>query len=194
MVTALGADAHLLQREADLAPYVLAPVLGGDVHVARVIVGYARGLPVLVPAEDVKLHLRAEGEAVARVLGLRRRLAQERAGVGLEGATVGVFDVAEHAHHLAVLRPPGQFCKRFRLGVQQQVRAHLAAEARDGRGIDGYARAKGPLQLRGHDGDVLLPAVYVAEGQAHKLDVLLLRVLDYLFRRIFHVESDLSGL
>ena len=135
VVGALRPDAHLLQRQADLAADVLAAVLGGYVHVARVVVGDAGRLAVLVALEDVKLHLGAEGKAVARVLGPLHGAAQQRAGVRLKGAAVGILYVAEEPDDLAVFGPPGQLCKRARVGVQEHIRAHLAAEARDGRGV-----------------------------------------------------------
>lgn len=166
---------------------------GGYVHVARVVVGDAGRLAVLVALEDVKLHLGAEGKAVARVLGPLHGAAQQRAGVRLKGAAVGILYVAEEPDDLAVFGPPGQLCKRARVGVQEHIRAHLAAEARDGRGVYRDAGAEGPLQLRGHDGDVLLPPVHVAEGEAHELHVFLARVLYYLIGGVLHFAPDLSA-
>ena len=185
--------AHLLERKADLAADVLAAVLGRDIHVARVVVGDARRLSSGVALEDVELHLRAEGKAVPGALGPLHRAAQQGAGIRLEGAAVGVLYITVEPHDLAVLRTPGQFCKSAGVGMQKHIRAHLAAEARNGRGVYRYARAEGPLQLRGHDGDVLLPAVHVAESEANELHVFLPRVLDYLIRGILHIASDLSA-
>ena len=62
----------------------------------------------------------------------------------------------------------------------------LVSKAVNGRGIDGDAVLESPLQLLGHDGDVLVASVDVTEGQADKLHVLLLNVLDNFLWCIFH--------
>ena len=81
-----------------------------------------------------------------------------------------------------MLRPPGEDGDGRRVGVEEEVGADLPAEARDGRGVEGDAVGKGPLYLVGHDRNVFLPAVDVAEGKADELDVLLPDILHNLSR------------
>ena len=56
----------------------------------------------------------------------------------LKGPAVRVGDVTEHPGHFALLWPPGQLDQGGGVRPQQQVRAHLAAEAVDGGGVDGH--------------------------------------------------------
>ena len=70
--------------------------------------------------------------------------------------------------------------------MKEQIGADLAAKAGNGRGVKGHAVGECPLELAGHDGDVFLLAVHVAEGQANELHILFLDKLDDLFRGIFH--------
>ena len=102
MVRALRPYPHLLQRQADLTPYVLALVLRCDVHVSCVVVGDVGCFTVFVPAEEIELHLRAEGETDAQCFRVRHSLTQQRAAVGLEGGAIGPQHVAEHPRHPAV--------------------------------------------------------------------------------------------
>ena len=105
--------------------------------------------------------------------GVDDGLLEQGAGVALELPPVRVGDAGEHAHHLAVLRPPGQERQGLGVRVEQQVRPGLAVEAGDGRAVEGDAVFKGPGQLLGHDGNVLLPAEDVAKRDANELHVLL---------------------
>jgi len=62
----------------------------------------------------------------------------------------------------------------------------LIAEARDGGGVDGDAVRKGPLQLLGHDGNILIAAVHITEGKADEFHILLLDILHDFLGRVFH--------
>ena len=65
VMRALRGYAHLFKMQANLSPDVLALVLGGDIHIACVVVGYRCGVIVLVELEKVKLQSRAERELYA---------------------------------------------------------------------------------------------------------------------------------
>ena len=186
VVGALRKDAHLGQGEADLPADVLSLVIGGGVHIAGPVVGKAGGIAVFIPLEQVELLLRTEEEGVPLLPGPGRCIPQQGPGVALKGPPVGIDDGAEHAHHLAVLRPPGQEHQSLRVGAQQQVGAGLVPEARDGRGVESDAVFKGSGQLRGHDGDIFLPPEHIAEGQMDKGHFLLQDVLEDLFFGILH--------
>jgi hypothetical protein len=83
-------------------------------------------------------------------------------------------------------QPPGQHCQGIWVRVQQQVRIGLVPKARNGGAVKGDALGKGSGQLPRQDGDILLPAKYIAEGQPDKLNILFLYILQNLVLRIFH--------
>ena len=190
VVGALRLDAHLLQHQADLPADMLSLVVGGDIHVAGLVVGDGGGPAVFIELEEIEFHLRAEGEVAALGGGIGHGFFQDAAGVPLEGPAIGVENIAEHPHDLALLRPPRKLDQRGRVRPQQQVGTGLAAKAINGRGVDGDAVFKGAAQLAGHDGHVVLPAVDIAEGQADEPDVLLLYELHDLFLRILHSSTS----
>ena len=192
---ALRADPHLLQGQTDLPPDVLPPVLGRDVHVARPIVGDFRGPSVLVRAEEVKGLLQAEEEGEPRLLRFPCRRSEQAPGVRGMGRPVRLRHGRIHPHHPAVLRTPGK--DRQRRGIGAQGQTGFPFKTADGGGIKRNPPVEGPLQLVGHDGNVLLPSVHVAEGQADELHVLFPHVLQHfvfcvihdLLLSVFHVHS-----
>ena len=186
MVGAFRPDAHALQRQADLPADVLPLISRGNIHISGVVIGDAGGLAVLIPAEQVKLHLRAEGERQPRRLCILHSLFQQAPGIRLDDLTAGTADCAEHPHHAAMLRPPRKHAEGTGIGMQQQIGVNLAAEAGDGGAVNGDAIAERPIQFRGHDGNVLLAAFHIAEGHSDELHVLLRRILFDFFHRIPH--------
>ena len=188
MVGAFGADAHLLQRQADFPAHVLAPVLRRDVHIAGGIKRDPGGLSLLVAAEQIEFHLGTEGEFQSLRLRVRHSLRQQGAGVGLTGTAVRVFQRAEQAHDAPVLGAPRQGRQRSGVGAQQEVGSHLAAEAGDCRCVDGDAAVQRALQLAGHDGYVFLPSAHVTESQPDELDILLGNILQNLLAGVLHVR------
>ena len=80
VVGGLGVEAHLLQRQADLPPDVFPPVEGGNVGVARVVVGGQGRFPELVGLKEVELALgpHLAGEPVPG--GVGHRPLEDRAG------------------------------------------------------------------------------------------------------------------
>ena len=178
MVGALRLNAHLLQDQAYLPADVFAPVLGGNVHIARLIVGLRGGSARLVQMEQIEFLFRAETEGVTRPRRVGDSLFQQAPGIAFKGPPVGIGDAGEHTHDLSVLRPPGQQRQRFRVRVQQQIRPGLAVEAGNGRGVECNAVFKCTGQFLGHDGNVLLPAENIAKRDPNELHV--------LFADIFH--------
>ena len=186
MVGAFRLDAKLPQRQADLPADIFTFVGRGDVHIARVVIGAAGGVAAFVGFEQVKLHLCAKGEGDPSLLRFTDGVFQQITGVGVQNRAVRVGDVAEHPHHPAAFRTPGQLGQCHGVGPQQKVRADLAAEARNGGRVDGDAAFKGALQLAGHHGDVFLSAEHITEGQPDELDILLLNILQDLCRGELH--------
>ena len=186
MVRALRPYPHLLQRQADLPPHILALVLRRDVHVPCVVVGDVGRFTVFVPAEEIELHLRAEGETDAQCFRVRHRLTQQRAAVGLEGGAIGPQHVAEHPRHSAVIRPPGQHTEGAAVRMQEQVRVDLVAEAGHSGGIESDAVAEGPVQLIRQNRYIFLAAENIAEGQTQEFYILLRRKLPDLIHCVLH--------
>ena len=131
MVRAFRSDAHAFQRQADLPADVLPLISRGNIHISGVVIGDAGGLAVLIPAEQVKLHLRAEGERQPRRLCILHSLLQQAPGVRLNDLTAGAADCAEHPHHAPMIGPPWQHAERARVRLQKQIGVDLAAEARN---------------------------------------------------------------
>ena len=77
VVGALGENAHLGQGEADLPTDVLPLVVGGNVHVARPVIGDLGGFPVPVPLEQIEFLLRAEEKGIPLFLRLGRPIPQQ---------------------------------------------------------------------------------------------------------------------
>ena len=108
VVGALRADAHLLQRQANLSADVFPSVVRSDIHIARVVVRLPGGLTMLIRLEEIEFHLSAKGKAVSRRLGVLHSHLQKMTGVGLKYPAVRPCDVTEHPYHPAVFRPPGK--------------------------------------------------------------------------------------
>lgn len=194
MVGRFGLNAHLCQRDADLPADVLALVVGRDVHIAGLVVGLARGAALFVGFEQVKFHFGAEIKGDAGAGGVGRGGSQQRSGIAGQHAAVGMGDGAEHPNDAPLVRPPGQRGQRGGIRMQDEVGAHLAAEAGDGRRVDGDAIIKGARQLGGQDGDVFLPAENIAEGQPDKTDILLFHILHDFLTGVAHGKDLLTRL
>ena len=85
-----------------------------------------------------------------------------------------------------MLRPPRKKRKSGGIRVEQKIGMYFPTEARDGGGIYGNAICKRALQLPGGNGNILLPAVNVAEGEPDEFYILLRNVLHDLTLRVFH--------
>ena len=192
MVGAFRLNAHLLQHQADLPPDVLALVRRSDVHVTGTVVGFLGGVAVLIGLEQVELHFGAEGEGVALGLRLCHRFFQDRSAVRGERGAVRVSHLAEHPHHAADLRPPGECHQGGGIRMEEQVGAHRTAEAGDGGGIEGDAGGERLGQFTGQDGNVLLSSKNIAEGQADELHFHLTDVLHHFFSGIISHIMPLS--
>ena len=189
MMGAFGLNTHLLQHQANLPADMLALIVGGNVHIACLVMGEGSGLAVFIQLEQIKLHLGSEEEGIALLPRVLHRPGENGARVRFKRAPVGVVDRAEHAHHAPVLGSPRQDAKRRGVRAQDKVGVYLAAEARDCRGVDGNAIVKRPVQLVRHDRDILESAHHVAEGHADELDVLFDDVLQDFFLFVNHMEQ-----
>ena len=189
MVRAFGLNAHVEQGQADLAPHVFALVLGRNVHVGRMVKRDLRRVAVFIRFEQIELNFRTELHRDACRLCIGNSAAQDRACVAGKRRAVGVADVAEHAHDLAVRGTPGQDIQRRRIGEQQKIGLFGAAEPADRRGVKGDAVFRGAAQLAWQDGDVFLSAKRVAKGKADELDVLFLHKVEYLLCCVDHSVS-----
>ena len=90
-----------------------------------------------------------------------------------------------------MLRTPRQERQRGRIRVQEQIGVNLTAKSGNGGSIDGDAVGEGAGELAGHDRNVLLIAVDVAERHADELDVLFLDILHDLILCVFHQSLSL---
>ena len=156
VVRAFRADAHLLERKADLAPDVFALVLGRDVHVSGAIVRDLRRLAAFVAAEKIKLHLGTERKGNAHRRGVVHRFLQQSAYVPLKRRPVRVQHTAEKPRHAPVVGPPRQQAERRGIRLQKEIRVQLVAEAGNGGGVERDAGGKRPVQRVRQNGHILL--------------------------------------
>ena len=108
MVGAFRPDAHALQRQADLPADILPLVCRGNVHVTGMVIGNFGRLAVLVPLEQIKLHLCSEGKGQPGLFCILYRFLQQTPGIRSDHGAVRLGHGAEHPHHPPMFRPPGQ--------------------------------------------------------------------------------------
>ena len=106
--------------------------------------------------------------------------------VTLEWAAVRIFDVAEEPAHAALAGPPWQNGEGVQIRSKEQIRFRNVGKARNGGGIKRNAAFHRVGQLAGHDGNVLLYAEHIAEGQANELDVVFFYELHKLRKGVAH--------
>ena len=189
MVRTLRADAHLLKGQARLAAHIFTLILRRNVHVSGRVIRNLCGSSRIVQPEKVKLHLGAEEEREAFLFRLLHSVCKNRACVHLKRPAVRVIHRAEHAHHAPVLGSPRQNAERRRVRAQDKVGVYLAAEARDGRRVDGNAVGKRAVQFVRHDRNVFEPAHHVAERHADELHILLNDILQDFFLFVNHIKQ-----
>ena len=73
MVAAFRADVHLLQRQHNVAADILAPVHGGNIHIAAVVMRLQRGPAAVVQVQQVELAVRADADLQPCLLRMARR-------------------------------------------------------------------------------------------------------------------------
>ena len=71
MMAAFRTDVHLFQRQHDIPADILAPVHGGDVHIAALVMWLQRGTAAVVQIQQVKLAVRADANLQPRSLAWR---------------------------------------------------------------------------------------------------------------------------
>ncbi len=167
-------DAHFLERQADLTADVFRLVQRCDVEIFAVVVRDGGRVPGLVHLEQVELAGGAHRDRIARLARALERLTQHMAAVTLERAAVRILDVAVEADDAALRRAPRQNGQRGRIGEEQQIAVVHVQKAAQRGGVEVDAVLKGAHQLGRHDGDILLVAQNIAEGETDELDVVLL--------------------
>ncbi len=112
---------------------------------------------------------------------------QEAAAVAAERGVVRLFHVAEELHHPALGGAPGQDGHGGQVGPEHKVAFLHVHEARNGAAVKADAVFQRLGQVAGQHGDVLLGAEDIAEGKAHKFDVVVLHeIQDVLLGGIAH--------
>ena len=189
VVGAFGLYAHLFEGQANFSSDVFALVLGGNVHISRLVVGLLCGLALLVSFEKIKFHFRAEEKFDSLLGGGLYGIFEDFSSVGVKVATVGKGNVAKHTNHPPVLRPPGKDGNGVGIGMKQQIGMNLAPEAVDRRSVDGNAVFKGSFDLVRHYGNIFLLAENIAKGETYKFYVLLLDILHYFIGCVAHFSA-----
>ena len=186
MMRAFRTDPHLFQHQTDLTADILALILRRYVHIARFIIRETGRAAVIIQLEEIKFHLCAEDERRVQILCVADSAFQQSARIALKGSLIRISDVAEHPHHSSMLRPPRQDQQRVRIGMQQEIRMGFITKTVNGRRIESNAAGKCSGELSGHDGNVFLPAITVAEGQTDEFHIFFTHVQHDFFWSIFH--------
>ena len=190
MVGAFGLYAHLKQGQANLSAGVLAPILGGDVHITRAVKRLVGGHTLLIGIKEIEFKLRTELNAHALCGGRVDGSLEYHPRILLKLSAVGVFHRAKHSYYIAVRRPPRENIEGRGHGEEQQIRANLVAEALDSGGVKRNAVGKGSGQFVGRYGYIFLLAVHVAESEADEFDILLPDKIVYFSRRVYHTLTS----
>ena len=175
-----GTDAHLFQRQADVAADVFPAVERRDVQEARPIVRDGGRVAVFIQTEKVEFALCAEAEGKALLRGALCGVAKQQAAVLREGTAGAVGDGAVEPRHAPRLRPPGQHLQGGGVGVQHHVRRGGTGKAAHQSRVKGNAALEGAGQLVRHDGDIFQRAECVAERKADELDAVFRYELQHL--------------
>ena len=180
VVRRLDLEAHLLERQDDVAPRLFAAVHGRQVEVRALVVRVDDRVAVGVAAEEEELRLRPRHEGVAERRSLVHLLLQGHARAAGEGRAVGVVDVADQpADLLPVVGPrvDGE-------GVPGRHEVHVglldAREPLDRGAVELDLAVERLRELGARDLDVLDDAEDVGELQPHEPDVLRLADLQDL--------------
>ena len=193
VVAVLGAHAHLLHGQADVAAQVLACVQRGHVEVTAEVDGDAGGAAMVIVLEQIELALGPHVAGQPQLAETAAHLAQEPPAVAAKGVAVRPFHVAEELHHPALGGTPGQDGHGGEVGPEHQVALFHLHEPGNGAAVKADAVLQRLGQVPGQHGDVLLCAEDVAEGEPHEFDVVVLhKIQDILLGRIAHKDDLLS--
>ena len=135
------------------------------------------------------LDLGRDEERVARAPGPAQDPAQFLAGIAVEGRAVEVDDVAEHPRHRRVVVVPGQQLEGLQIRAGQHVGLLHAAEAVDGRTVEGHALVEGILQLRRRDVEPLGGPEHVGEPQLDEADAAFFHGPEHVVALALHQPS-----
>ena len=191
VVGSLDLEAHLLQRQADLAAGALAVIQRAQVEVTGLVGGGGGGVAGLIGLEEEELALRADVEGVAHVGGLLQHALEHAAGIAHEGGAVRIVHVADQAGNLAVLRSPGKHREGIQIRIEVLVGLVDANEAFNGAAVDHDLVVDSLLNLGCGDGDILQLTENVGELHADELHVSLANQADDVFLAVLTHDCDL---
>ncbi len=174
VVGGLNLKAHVLQRQADVAPDALAAVDGGHVKIAGLIPGMGGGLAVLGQLEQEKLALRPHIKRIAHGLSLLDGALEHIARVAHKGRAVVQMHVANQARHALMPGDPGQYGKGRQIREQAHVAFLNAHIPFDGAAVDGHLVVERALQLGGGEGHILELPKDIRKLEADKSNALFL--------------------
>ena len=187
VMAVLRAHAHLLHGQADVPAEVLACVQRGHVKVAAKVDGDTGGTAPVIVLEQVELTLCAHIAGDAQLFEFAVHAAQEAAAVAAKGLAVRLFHITEELHHPALGRPPGENGHGGKIRPQHKIAFLHLHEAGNGAAVEADTVFQSFGQIVCQHGNVLLSAKDIAEGKAHKFDVIVLhKIKDVLLGRIAH--------
>ena len=190
VMAVLGAHAHLLHGQADVAADVFACVQRGHVKVAAEVDGDAGGAAPVVVLEQIELALGTHVAGEAQLFELAVHAAQKTAAVAAEGRAVRLFHIAEELHHPALGGPPGQDGHGGKIGPEHKIALLHLHKTGNGAAVKADTILHGLGQVAGKHGDVFLGAKDIAEGKADEFDVVVLhKIKDVLLGIIAHSGS-----
>ena len=187
VMAVLRAHAHLLHGQADVPAEVLACVQRGHVKVAAKVDGDTGGAAPVIILEQVELTLCAHIAGDAQLFEFSVHAAQKAAAVAAKGLAVRLFHITEELHHPALGRPPGENGHGGKIRPQHKVAFLHLHKAGNGAAVEADTVFQSFGQIVCQHGNILLSAKDIAEGKAHKFDVVVLhKIKDVLLGRIAH--------
>ena len=174
MVAVLGCHAHLLHGQADIPAQVFARIQRRNVKISAKVDGNAGGTAAVVLFKQIKLALSAHVAGKPQLFELAVHIPQKAPAVAAKGCAVRLFHIAEELHHPPLGGTPRQDGHGGKIRPQHKVAFLNVHKARNGAAVKAYALFQRLGQVAGQHGNVLLGAKDIAEGKAHKFDVVVL--------------------
>ena len=174
MVAVLGCHTHLLHGQADIPAQVFACIQRRNVKISAKVDGNAGGAAAVVLFKQIKLALGTHVAGKPQLFEFAVHIPQKAPAVAAKGCAVRHFHIAEELHHPPLGGTPRQDGHGGKIRPQHKVAFLNVHKARNGAAVKAYALFQRLGQVAGQHGNVLLGAKNIAEGKAHKFDVVVL--------------------
>ena len=187
VVAVLGCHTHLLHGQADIPAQVFTRIQRRNVKISATVDGDAGGAAPVVLFKQIKLALGTHVAGKSQLFEFAVHIPQKAPAVAAEGCAVRHFHIAEELHHPPFGGTPRQDGHGRKIRPQYKVAFLNVHKACNGAAVKAHALFQCLGQVAGQHGNVLLCAKDIAEGEPHKLDVVVLhKIQNILLGGIAH--------